>query len=44
MECKVQYLEPKEFYEPGQKMRAEVLLTVLKAEKINSKAYRKIFH
>lgn len=38
MECAIKFLDnPKEFYEPGQKLKAEVTLSTTKTEKINSK-------
>lgn len=38
MECKIEFLDnPKEFYEPSQKIKAQVTLVASKTEKINSK-------
>lgn len=38
MQCSIKFLEnPKKYYEPGQKVKAEVILNLTKAEKINSK-------
>lgn len=37
MECVVKFLDnPNEFYEPGQKLKAQIVITFAKAEKVGS--------
>lgn len=48
MECSIKFLEnPKEFYEPGETVKAEVTLIVPKKESVKSEAqtenFRRIF-